>query len=83
MSRRISALVRGLPVDVVYTERAHDVVWYFASINWHMVERVGDLSRLTSREIRAVDAACVSDLLERRRAWNRQLAARRELAHAC
>lgn len=82
MSRRLSVTVRGLPVDLVYTERGQDVVWYLASVNWRMLACDRPLA-LTEREVRAIDAACVSDLLERRRAWNRQLSDRRELTHAC
>jgi hypothetical protein len=81
VSRRLGVTVRGLPVEVVYTERGHDVAWYFASINWRMIE-YRKLAQLTEREIRAIDAACVSDLLERRRDWQRQLSARREVRHA-
>ena len=82
MTRRLSVEVRGLPVEVVYAERGQDVAWYFASINWRMVD-YGRLAKLTEREIRAIDAACVSDCMERRRAWNRRLSARREMQHAC
>lgn len=79
MSRRLSVEVRGLPVDVVYTERGQDVVWYLASINWRLIECDRPLA-LTRGEIIAIDAACLSDRAERRRAWNRQLTARREAA---
>jgi hypothetical protein len=81
MSRRLSVTVRGLPVEVVYTERGQDVVWYLASVNWRLIACDRPLA-LTDREIRAIDAACMSDLIERRRAWQRQLSARREVRHA-
>lgn len=85
MSRRISVTVRGLPVDVVYTERgpSYDFAWYFADINWRMIDdRVGDLCRLSDREIRNIEVAIAIDLCKRRCDWHRRLAARREAAHA-
>lgn len=79
MSRRLRVQVRGLPVDVVYSERGQDVVWYLASINWRLLTGDRPLG-LTEPEIRAIDTRCVADRNKRRRAWNRQLTARREAA---
>ena len=79
MSRRITVRVRGLPVNVVYVDRGGcDVGWYFASVNWRMID-YGRMSDLTRAEIRAIDAACLADLRERRRDWNQR---KREMRHA-
>jgi hypothetical protein len=79
MSRRITVSVRGLPVEVVYTDRGcYEPAWYFASVNWRMIDydRMADLTR---REILAIDAACLADLRKRRGEWNRR---KREMRHA-
>jgi len=79
VSRRITVRVRGLPVDVVYADRGGwDIGWYFASVNWRMID-YGRMADLTRREILAIDAACLADLRERRGEWNRR---KREMRHA-
>jgi hypothetical protein len=82
VSRRITVSVRGLPVEVVYTDRGcYEPAWYFATVNWRMID-YGQFRELTRGEVRAIDAACLADLVERRQDWNRRKELRRHCAIA-
>jgi hypothetical protein len=73
--RVITVTVRGLDVQVLYREGAHyEPVWHFHQAGSHFRA----LRHLTEREMQAIDAACLADLVERRDAWRRALVQSRQ-----